>query len=126
MNKMKTRILLSLFLFAFLQSQAQKNDSLFKKTNNAFYLELVGNAPFVSANYERKIYGNTIYSIYARIGFGVDVVDFRQSNLFVPTLPLEISSSFGSSKHHLEIGVGVTPFYSKVVMWSLSYDYGTN
>jgi hypothetical protein len=126
MSKIKTRILVSFFLFFFLQSLAQQNDSILRQTDNAFFIEIGGNAPFMSANYERKIFTNNFYSMHARIGFGFDIVTSKKNNLFVPSVPLEISSSFGPFIHHFEIGIGVTPFYSKIAMWKLPYNDDAN
>ncbi len=123
---MKTNILLSLLLFAFIQSHAQQNDSLIRQTKNAFYIEIGGNSPFISANYERKVFGNNSCSIHSRFGVGFYGHDFKQGFLFIPSIPIEISSSFGSSKHHVEIGVGATPFLSKVTLFRVVYNYDEN
>ncbi len=78
----------------------------------------------MSLNYERKFFHKNKFSIYGRIGFGTDVINLRAGNLFVPSLPLEISTSVGQRRHFVEFGVGVTPFLSKIEMWSsMSYNY---
>ncbi len=48
----------------------------------------------------------------------MDVISLITGNLFVPSIPLEISTSFGQRRHFVEFGVGGTPFLSKIEMWS--------
>jgi len=91
------------------------NDSVLKR--NAVYLEYAGNAPKLSLNFERMFFKKKLFSIYGRLGFGVDIINLK-GTLFVPSITLEISSSIGKRKHFVEIGVGSTPFLSKMSMWS--------
>ena len=113
-------------------SFSQSNDSI--PTNddseirkNALFLEYAGNAPSMSVNFERMIHHQNPFSIFGRIGFGVDVVNLNEGNLFVPSVPLEITATFGKHKHFLELGMGATTFLSKMPMWSSTmYDDNTN
>src|SRR5688572_11736926 len=99
-----------------------KQDTSSRK--NAIYLEYSGNAPILSLNYERKLSHKNIFSIYGRIGFGMDVLNLSQGNLYIPSVPVEISTSVGRGKHFVEVGTGGTPFLSKTEMWSsASYYY---
>lgn len=106
-------------------SNAQLADSLNPKESlnqNALFLEVFGNAPMASVNYERRILRKDIASLFVRAGIGLDVIDFKDDNLFIPSIPLETSIAFGKNKHFAELGIGITPFLSKFPTWS-NYDY---
>ena len=102
-----------------IESSSKKQDTVLRK--NAIYLEYSGNAPIISLNYERKLFHKNIFSIYGRIGFGMDIINLSEGNLYVPSIPIEFSASIGRGKHLIEIGVGGTPFLSKMEMWSSTF-----
>lgn len=113
------------FSILFSNSQAQKLDTLISLTNvinNALYLELYGNAPMASVNYERRLLRKDKTSLFVRAGIGVDVIEFKDGNLFIPSIPLETTIAFGKYKHFAEFGIGLTPFLSKFPTWS-NYHY---
>jgi len=87
------------------------------KGKNSLFIELFGNAPTVSLNFERNIFVYNYVSIYGRSGVGIKVIDFSKNDLVVPSLPKEITAPIGRKKHKVEFGVGITPFYSKNETW---------
>ncbi len=106
-------------------SHAQQPDSLNPKESlnqNALYLEVYGNASKASVNYERRLLRKNRASLFLRAGIGLDVIEFKDDNLFIPSIPLETTIAFGKNKHFAEFGIGITPFLSKFPTWS-SYDY---
>lgn len=104
-----------------IDSVTVNNDPTLRR--NALYLEFAGNAPRMSLNFERNLIHKNIISIYGRMGFGVDIISLSKGNLFVPSIPLEISTSIGKRKHFIELGVGGAPFLSKMEMWSSAAYY---
>jgi hypothetical protein len=116
----------SIFIF---NGICQQSDSVKTQTDqtlrkNAIYLEIIGNAPRMSLNYERNLFHKNNISIFGRMGFGFDIVNLNTGNLFVPSIPIEISYSIGKRKHYFEVGIGSTPFISKMEMWSSVYFAG--
>jgi len=123
-----TLTIVCLNLVTILNGFSQQTDSIFTKQDtssgkNAIYLEYSGTAPILSLNYERKLFHKNIFSIYGRIGFGMDVINLNQGNLYVPSVPIEISTCIGRGNHFVELGIGGTPFLSKMETWSSAAYY---
>ncbi|MBL0341658.1 MAG: hypothetical protein IPP71_12395 [Bacteroidetes bacterium] len=92
---------------------------------NLFYIEIGGNSPVFSLNYERELLKCTNSFIVFHTGLGVDYLKFNDGNFMAYSMPLEISHILFKSNHHLEYGIGVTPFISKTAIWS-SYETSTS
>ena len=115
---MKLMLILLIFINAFVNySIAQQEDSTERR--NALYLELGGNAPVISLNYERIISNH--FSISAGLGF--DIIDFKQENQFIPTLPINVNYYYKIKKNQFEIGFGITPFISSFPTFRKDYYY---
>ncbi|AHM61553.1 hypothetical protein D770_16495 [Flammeovirgaceae bacterium 311] len=101
-----------LVLAVSLQLLAQKEAAPFT-AKNAVYLELGGNGVFYSLNYERMVYQKGMFKSAARIGFSTfpKKIETETKTYWNAALPLELLGLIGRSKHHLEFGVGYTPYY---------------
>lgn len=107
--KLCTALKISLSIIGFiLYSQITYAQSFEKK--NALYLEMGGNAYIYSVNYERILYQKNSMKLGAR--FGISVLPEKNFNHVdpIPVLPLEMLAIFGNSNHHVETGIGFTPF----------------
>src|ERR1017187_4253549 len=102
---MKKIIILLLLCVSFI-GQLMAQDSLMNK--NGIYIEILGNSPGYSINYERKILINNT-RLVLRIGIGI-----CQDNLNVnrPTIPIEGTLLLGKWTNCLETGLGFTSIYS--------------
>ena len=78
---------------------------------NAVYLELVGSGLLYSLNYDRIFYQKGWFKSAARIGFSALPKKFETETYWNAALPLELLGMYGRSEHHLEFGVGYTPYY---------------
>lgn len=89
------------------------SQSIQKICKNAIYIEGGGNGVTNSLNYERNLLYSNYFITNLRLGLGMDF--FTVKNLIVPLLPIEINSfSNMNYNHHLECGIGVTPYYSPI------------
>lgn len=77
---------------------------------NAVYLELGGTGMFYSFNYDRIFYQKGAFKTAARAGISILPINIAGRNYLGYILPLELTAMFGRSKHHLEIGTGLTPY----------------
>ncbi len=96
-----------LCLLCFLVLQALLGYGQTITAKNALYGELGGNGIYYSFNYDRILYQKNAFALSGRIGFSMYPRD--QFTHFFPVLPLEVNALFGKSKHHLEVGLGITP-----------------
>jgi hypothetical protein len=80
------------------------------KAKNAVYLELGGNAFGYSLNYERIVYQQNMLQVGARIGVSLVPENTFFGIASYPIVPLEMIALFGKRTHHLETGIGVTPY----------------
>jgi hypothetical protein len=87
---------------------------------NIIYLELGGNSPLFSVNFERIMQQNDSTFFSMRIGFGL--IPLQHSGATEQTFPLELIWAKGK-KHHLECGLGVTTVvgYSNLSARPLSF-----
>ena len=95
---------------------AQNYSESFKR--NTFFIEVGGNSPFYSLNYDRIIVKKINWKLAARIGAmylydnGNYLESIRNKNF---SMPLELSFLKGKNNHNLEIGIGATPFFKEYV-----------
>ncbi|MES2733026.1 MAG: hypothetical protein V4714_14855 [Bacteroidota bacterium] len=80
---------------------SQDTRPLFPK-RNAFYVEAMGKGPYYSVNYDRIIRVRTKWSYSFRVGVSL-VADGW-------SVPLGIHAFTTPGNHHLELGLGVTPY----------------
>lgn len=73
-----------------------------RHAKNTLFAEVGGNAWLYSLNYDRILYQGKSLGVTGRVG-----VSYYFQTLF---LPLEVNLLLGRHKHHLEVGIGVTPF----------------
>ncbi len=90
---------------------AQKETETFT-ARNSVYLELAGNAGRYAFNYGRLIYQKGAFMVIGSVGFSLwqDRYRVEGSTIWYPVLPLEFSALIGRRKHHLEFGLGITPY----------------
>lgn len=81
------------------------------QARNAVYLELGGNAAIYSLNYDRIIYEKGIFKAAARAGICAIPYNIANKNYGGYLMPFEIVGLLGKSKHHLEMGPGITPYW---------------
>ncbi|WP_163380632.1 hypothetical protein [Cyclobacterium sp. SYSU L10401] len=77
---------------------------------NLVYLEIGGNAGQYAFNYGSLIYQKRAFKVIGSVGFSLWVEPIEGPTIWNPAIPLEVSTLFGAKKHHLEFGVGITPF----------------
>src|SRR5438128_1191155 len=107
------KVLLVIFIIgmAFLSSktiQAQNPDGDFKSQNFNLYLELYGNAKFLSLNFEKPLMISKKYPCLIRIGAGYYTNPDTLNYIF----PLTFSRIFPHKYNSLEVGAGIAPRYS--------------
>lgn len=76
----------------------------------AVYLEVGGNAGQYAFNYGRLIFLKRAFKVIGSVGFSLWAEPIEGPTIWNPAIPLEVSTLFGAKKHHLEIGLGITPF----------------
>jgi hypothetical protein len=98
---MKTTSLLLLTCLCCCSLRAQEARPSFAK-RNAIYVEGAGKGPYYSINYDRIIRVGQKWSYSLRAGFSV-VADGI-------SMPLGINAFTTPGNHHLELGLGLTPY----------------
>ncbi len=98
---MKINCLLFLALLLSYSTQAQDAHPSFPK-RNAIYVEAMGKGPYYSINYDRIIRVGPKWSCSLRVGFSM-VADGI-------SVPLGINAFTTPGNHHLELGLGLTPY----------------
>jgi hypothetical protein len=106
------------FLLAFVlcsEGQAQTEAELFTAKNMVF-AEAGGNAVRYAASYGRIFHQKGMLKLSGSAGFSMwyfntseRYYNTSRTTYWLPAFPLEISAFLGRSKHHLEIGTGITP-----------------
>ncbi len=81
--------------------------SVFQK--NTVYLEVLGNAPLYSINFDRILSKQNKRATAGRVGLMV----YPASDYFLLSFPLEMNILFGQGKGYFELGSGFTPFYHR-------------
>ena len=87
------------------------------------YLELAGNAGLYAFNYGRSIYQKRAFKVIGSAGISLWADQIAGSKIWKPAIPLEVSALIGKRKHHLEFGLGITPYLLSEV--NFSTDSGT-
>jgi hypothetical protein len=93
-----------------LSSFCTKGNSNLHRTK--FDFEIGGNAGQYAFNYGRLIYQKRAFKVIGSVGFSLWQDRYRVggSTIWYPVLPLELSALIGRRKHHLEFGLGITPY----------------
>ena len=119
MKSLSQKFLLStiiVFLIGFQNYTFAQEEAEVFTAKNSLYVELLGNAGFYSVNYGRILHQHNRLKISGSAGLSY----FRQSSgarsigisdYWTPMLPIEITAFWGKSRHHLEVGTGIS-FYS--------------
>lgn len=113
MKKISKTLLASLLLvlLSSFYLQAQEEPAPAFTAKNALYLEVGANAIYYSINYERIFYQQANFKMAARAGVSAIPINIANKNYGGYILPLEIVGLLGKSKHHLEVGTGITPYW---------------
>lgn len=114
-------VLSVLALFSF-QVAAQRSAETFTARNSVF-LEVGGNAGQYAFNYGRMIHQKGILKIVASAGFALWADPIAGSTIWMPVVPLEVSTLIGKRRHHLELGLGITSYLEAEV--NSSWESGT-
>ncbi|MFA5781137.1 MAG: hypothetical protein WC868_02590 [Bacteroidales bacterium] len=131
---MKTLITISLTFFFFVIIVFGQNSKImpdtsvsFKKDtlkniripNNSFYIELLGNAPLYSLNYERIFINKNKFYLSGRIGIGYffSKLDPGSSNIVVTPVLINVGYQL-RKKFFIETGIGATYAYQREVTYS--------
>jgi hypothetical protein len=85
---------------------------------NTIYLELGGNAGQYALMYGKTVFKKENLQLIGSAGFSLWVDPIEGSTIWNPALPLEFSALIGRTKHHLELGLGFTPFIESEVISS--------
>lgn len=75
------------------------------------YLEVGGSSGFYAINYSKIFHQKGKLKLSASAGFSMwrhEKLDSRTT--WLPTVPLEMTAFYGKSNHHLEMGIGFTPY----------------
>jgi hypothetical protein len=104
-------ILLVFPFLAFSQGEAETFTS-----KNALYLEVGGSSGRYAINYSKIFHQRGKLKLNASAGFSMwrnKINDFK--TIWLPVIPLEVSALYGKSKHHLEMGFGVTSYLGRTL-----------
>jgi hypothetical protein len=120
---MKHFLVTILFALTINSLLAQGYTEITKK--NTVFLEVGGNGPLYSINYDRILIKKTNWKLAGRIGFMyfndnrglLENSENKQSSI-----PIELSFLKGKSNHNLELGLGITPL-SKGYLDKAGKDY---
>lgn len=123
LSKFKLRLIGTFLLTLTLcfEGYAQSEAQVFTAKNTVF-VELGGNTGSYAASYGRIFHQKGMLKLSGSAGFSMwrhnrsyQPYNTSKTIYWLPTLPLEISAFWGKSKHHLEIGTGITPYLSVTV-----------
>jgi len=96
----------------FAQKADERSD---KRPDNNVYVNLLGDASWISINYERRFFVRTPYFLTGKLGYGYNE-EFQLclwDNFCTPdhkyiTVPHHITVNVGNGRHFLEVGIGGT------------------
>jgi len=129
MKSLSLKFLLStiiVFLIGFQNYIFAQEEAEVFTAKNSVYVELGGNAGLYSLNYGRIFHQHKRLKISGSAGLSY----FRQSSgarsigisdYWTPVLPIEISAFWGKSRHHLEVGTGMTFYSSRMLIYNPDY-----
>jgi len=116
--------LIGLLYFATNKVYAQV-DSLTRR--KAVFVELLGNGVLFSANFDMRFVKGKDGSIGFRAGLGDFFLNAHSGNVDVIvngiTFPMEVNYLLGKSRHFLETGIGITPYYIKTKLTFSDYRF---
>lgn len=87
-----------------------QEDSFQSYPKNSIYLEIGGNAGQYAVSYGRTLHQSGNFKLIGSLGFSLWADPIEGSTIWKPALPLELVGLVGKKVHHLELGVGFTPF----------------
>lgn len=96
---------LAISFWAKAQTEAEKFTA-----KHLVYLELAGNAGQYAFNYGHLFYQKGVFKLTGSAGFSLWADPIEGSTIWNPALPLEVSALMGKRNHHLELGLGITPY----------------
>jgi hypothetical protein len=104
-----------LILFSTITKGQPTEDTLYRRPSNNVYVNLLGDASWISINYERRFFVRPTYFLTGKIGYGYNE-EFQiciwdnlcSSNHQYITIPHHISVNVGKGRHYLETGIGGT------------------
>ncbi len=82
---------------------------------HSVYLEVGGNAFRYAFNYGRIIHQKGKLKLNASAGFSMLHHRLNSKTTWLPLVPVEISAFYGKSNHHLELGMGVTSYLTRIL-----------
>lgn len=119
-SQLKLPIIVAIF-FALPIVAFSQNESETFTARNAIFFEGGGNAGRFAISYGRIFHQKERFKLSGSVGFFMwpDKIDSSptstNSTSWLPWVPLEISGFWGKSKHHLEIGAGITPYLESII-----------
>lgn len=99
----------ALFFFISIESKAQSKAEIFS-SKNIVYLDLGGNAGQYAFTYGRVFHQKGKLKLSASAGFSMWYQGSISNTRWLPAIPVELTAFYGKSKHHLELGAGVTSY----------------
>ena len=121
LSKFKLALIWTFLLAMSFEGYTQSEAEVFTAKNTVF-VEVGGNAGWYAASYGRIFHQKGMLKLSGSAGFSMwrhnrseQPYNTSKAIYWLPTLPLEISAFLGKSKHHLEIGTGITPYLSVTV-----------
>ncbi len=113
---MKKIIIVTTIIFSstIIKAQKSEDDSALRPSNNV-YVNVLGDASWISINYERRFFVRPTYFLTGKIGYGYNE-EFQiciwdnicSSNHQYITVPHHISVNIGNGRSFLEVGIGGT------------------
>ncbi|SFN89620.1 hypothetical protein SAMN04488519_102364 [Algoriphagus ornithinivorans] len=123
MNNSFEKIFVTVLVFTLsisICARAQTRSETFT-AKNAVYLEVGGSSGIYAINYSKIFHQKGKLKLNASAGFSMLPHRLDSKTTWLPVVPLEISALVGKSNHHLEIGMGITPYLTR----SLAFDSET-
>lgn len=90
---------------------------------NTLYVEFGGNSGQYAFNYGRIFHQKGAFKLNGSAGFSFWADPIEGSTSWNPVLPLEVSGLIGRRNHHLELGIGITPYLEAEI--NSSFESGT-
>lgn len=95
-------------------AHAQESPEPLRK--HSVFVELAGNGGYYSFNYDRIMLAKTKWKVSGRVGvmYYSESLGYLENNKqSTYAIPVEVSYLRGGSNHHLELGLGLTPYYER-------------
>jgi hypothetical protein len=121
---MKKLTLMALLVALFsLQAFAQSEIKPAARHNKAIFVEALGNGIGVSANFDMRFKKGTQDGFGFRAGLGGSYLgsannDAENVHMGLITIPLSVNYLVGENRSAFEAGVGITPIYAKMDIYS--------